>query len=290
VKPSAFTYERPESLAAAAELLVNAAGHGKILAGGQSLIPLLAFRLVRPSMLVDIGRIPGLDGVDGDAGVVRIGAMCTHREVEEHQGIKASIPLLAEGLRSLGHVAIRNVGTVGGSIAHADPAAEWPALGLALDAKVHVFGPSGTRVAPMDGFFRDWLQPDLAIGEIVTAIELPIPPPGYGWGFREAARRHGDFALAGAAVVAASQRGMITYVRIGLLGGGLTPCRARRLEAALLGRPVHADHLETVTAAVGSDISPLDDQHASADDRRHLATILTHRALLDAVTRAEVPT
>jgi carbon-monoxide dehydrogenase medium subunit len=236
-------------------------------------------------MLIDIARIPDLNGVSLVHDVVRVGATATHRAVELDDGVRTTIPLVAEGLRHVGHVAIRNAGTVGGSIAHADPAAEWPAIALALDGRVHVSGPSGARVAPLDGFFRDWMQPDLAVGEIVTAVELTIPPPGHGWSFHEVARRHGDFALAGAAVVIAEERGILTHVRIGLLGAGLTPQRARNTEDALMGRPVDADHTEAVAGGLVPDVNPLDDQHASADDKRHLATVLTQRALGQALDR-----
>jgi CO/xanthine dehydrogenase FAD-binding subunit len=138
----------------------------------------------------------------------------------------------------------------------------------------------------MDGFFRDWMQPDLAVGEIVAGIELAVPPPGSGWGFEEVARRHGDFGLVGAAVVVSVDGGVITHARIGLLGAGLTPIRARAVEGSLVGRPYDGDHLEIVTAELRSDAAPLDDQHATAEERRHLARIVTHRALVHALGRA----
>jgi carbon-monoxide dehydrogenase medium subunit len=286
VKPAQFSYERPDSVATAIELLVDADGRAKVLAGGQSLIPLLAYRLVRPTVLVDIGRIPGLDHITVDERSVRIGSVATHRSVELDPTLSTLVPLLAEGLAHLGHATIRNAGTVGGSIAHADPAAEWGAMALVLDATVLVAGPGGTRTVPVDRFFVDWMQPDLAVGEIITAVELTLPPTGCGWGFREMARRHGDFALAGAAAVVSVVDGKLAHVRIGLLGAGLTPLRASSVEASLVGRFVDDVALEAACAEVASDISPLDDQHASADDKRHLTRILTRRALGQAIERA----
>lgn len=289
MKPSAFSYERPDSVTAAAALLVESDGQAKVLAGGQSLVPLLAYRLVRPTMLVDIGRIPGLDTITVDHDSIRIGAVATHRSVELHPGIAAAVPLLAEGLAHLGHVTIRNAGTVGGSIAHADPAAEWGAMALVLDGRIAIDGPNGQRVTPVDGFFRDWMEPDLAVGEIVTAVELAIPPAGHGWGFQEVARRHGDFALAGVAAVIAAEHGKVTHVRIGLLGAGLTPLRARTVEAALIGEPLDALVLEAACSRVDTDIAPLDDQHATADEKRHLAAVLILRAVRQAIDRAGGP-
>lgn len=278
MKSAAFVYERPGSVAEAVGLLAEARDEAKVLAGGQSLVPLMAFRLIRPAMLVDIGAIPELGGIDHRADSIRIGATVTHREAELQLG--AEVPLLAAGLRELGHVAIRNVGTVGGSLAHADPASEWGALTLALGGSIEVTGPGGDRRIPADQFFLDWMQPDLRPGEIVTALELPLPSASARWGFVELARRRGDFALAGAAVTFQVVDDTVADARIGILGGGLTPIRARTLERALTGLPLSraADAAE----AVDDDVDPLDDQHGTAAYKRRLARVVCERALRQA--------
>jgi aerobic carbon-monoxide dehydrogenase medium subunit len=279
MKPAAFVYERPASTAEAVRTLVEAGQDAKVLAGGQSLVPLMAFRLLRPAMLVDIRAIAELGGIEIGPRSVRIGACATHRAAELQ--LADRIPLLAAGLRELGHVAIRNIGTVGGSLAHADPASEWGALAVALDGTVTVTGPAGERRIPADRFFLDWMQPDLQPGEIVTSLDLPLPSPGTGWGFVEVARRRGDFALAGAAVTLEVSDGTVSAARIGLLGAGLTPIRARTLEAALLG--VSAVEAPAVAEAVDADIEPLDDQHAPARYKRRLARVVVERAIRHAV-------
>ncbi len=282
MKPAAFVYERPGSIVEAVRTLVEAGQDAKVLAGGQSLIPLMAFRLLRPAMLIDIRAIAELGGIDVGSQSVRIGACATHRAAELQLG--GRIPLLGAGLRELGHVAIRNTGTVGGSLAHADPASEWGALAVALDGTVTVTGPGGERTIPADRFFLDWMQPDLQPGEIVTSLDIPLPTPGTGWGFVEVARRRGDFALAGAAVTLDVADGVVSGARIGLLGAGLTPIRARTLEAALLGVP--AAEASSIAEAVDADIEPLDDQHAPARYKRRLAQVVVERAIRDAAAVA----
>ncbi|MDH4116743.1 MAG: FAD binding domain-containing protein [Acidimicrobiia bacterium] len=281
MKPAAFVYERPSSIAEAVQLLSEADGEAKVLAGGQSLVPLMAFRLVSPSMLVDIGAIAELGDIDSGPDTIRIGAGVTHRRAELALG--PVIPLVAVGLRELGHVAIRNVGTVGGSLAHADPASEWGALALALDASISVTGPAGERSVGADRFFLDWMQPDLMPGEIVTGLHIP-KPSSMRWGFVEIARRRGDFALAGAAVNLGVADGVIATARVGILGGGVTPLRAHTLEAALTGMDLVG--AAEVAEAVDADVDPLDDQHGPARYKRRLARVVCERAIRQAAEAA----
>lgn len=290
MKPAPFAYVRPVSLSDAVECLVANGDDAKVLGGGQSLIPLLAFRLVRPSVLVDLGAVPGLDQIVLTGDRLVIGARATHRAVELDEDVRRVVPMVTAALGHLGHVAIRNAGTVGGSIAHADPAAEWAAVALALDGSVVLTGPSGSRAVPVEDFFVDWMHTDLRAGEIVTALELVSPPAGSGWGFNEVARRHGDFGLAGAAVVISVADRTITRARVALLGLGLTPLRARHVEERLLGSPLEPEQLRSACAAVQDDITPLEDQHASVDYKRHLAGVVVDRAVAQAVRRTGATT
>ena len=286
MKPAAFDYVRPTSIGEALRLLDT--DGAKVLAGGQSLVPLMAFRLVRPTTLVDIGALPGLASIEDQGDSIAIGALVTHRTVELDPGLKASVPLLSRALQEVGHVAIRNMGTVGGSLAHADPAAEWPAVAIALDGVVQVTGPGGERDIAVDQMFVDWMQTDLAPGEIITKLQVRVPPAGAGWGFAEVARRRGDFALAGAAVVLVASAGRVESARVGLIGAGLTPIRSRSVEAALQGVPLDSPRLMTASASIDDDIDPLDDQHATSAFRRKLAHVMLERALQQAVAGVEV--
>ena len=288
MKAAPFQYERASSVDNAVHLLDDAGSGAKVLAGGQSLVPLMAFRLVRPELLIDITGIQELKQVRLDSDVLTLGATATHRSVELHAEVRARVPLISAALSELGHVAIRNLGTVGGSLAHADPAAEWPAVALALGGTVKLVGPGGVRTVPVDSLFVDWMQTDLRPGEIVAELRLSVPSPTAGWGFAEVARRKGDFALAGAVVVLEAAEGEIRSARIGIMGAGLIPLRAPTVEAALIGRPprVGGDVAEVIPH-LNADIQPLDDQHASAEQRRVLAGVMLERAIAGAVARLE---
>lgn len=287
MKPAPFQYKRPATLDEAIRLLVTDPNESKLLAGGQSLIPLMAFRLVRPAVLVDISRLPGLDHIEMREGKIRLGANATHRRIELHAEVRELCPIIAEALRHVGHVAIRNAGTIGGSLAHADPAAEWPAVILALDGAVEVSGPSGERRISADEFFLDWMTTVLSPDEIITNVELTTPPIGAGWAFLEIARRQGDFALAGVAAVLGVIDGVVAHVRLGLLGAGLTPVRAFEAEQSLLGHAATAEQFRQAAEAVRDTVTPVGDQHGSASYRRKLAGILTVRALELAATRGQ---
>src|SRR5262245_60833584 len=201
MKPPPFDYIVADSVDAAVAALAASGGDAKILAGGQSLVPMLNFRLLKPSVLVDINRIAGLAFVEDDGGAVRVGALTRHHTLETSALIARHFPVLACAMTHVAHLAIRNRGSIGGSLSHADPAAELPMLALLLDAKLAIASPAGRRVVAAGDFFIDAMSVDLAADEMVTEIVLPKLPPATGWGFEEVARRSGDFALAAVAVV-----------------------------------------------------------------------------------------
>ena len=299
MKPAPFRYARASSLAEATALLAAAPGDTKLLAGGQSLVPMLNMRLVRPAVLVDVNGLRELTGITPlPDGGLRLGALTRHAELAASPAVRERAPLLAEAARHVGHAAIRNQGTLGGSVAHADPAAELPAALLALDARVHITGPRGAREVAADVFFRGLLTTALEPDDILTAIEIPAPPPG--WGFVEIARRPGDFALAGVAVVVrrhpltlpSPPRGEegIGAVRLVGFGIGDRPLRLIGAERVLAGGRLDAETAARAGAAAGADCDPPSDVHGSAEYRRHLATVLVERALLLAAARlAEHP-
>jgi len=293
MKPAPFRYARAASLAEAIGLLAAAPGDTKVLAGGQSLVPMLNMRLVRPAVLVDVNGLRELAGITPTAdGGLRIRALTRHAELAASSTVLERAPLLAEAARHVGHAAIRNQGTLGGSLAHADPAAELPAALLALDARVHVTGPRGGREIAADALFRGLLTTALEADEILTAVEVPAQPAG--WGFVEIARRPGDFALAGVAAVVGVGRpltlpappsGGAGEVRLVGFGVGDRPLRLLGAERLLAGAPLDAETAARAGAAAGPDCDPPGDVHGSADYRRHLATVLVERALLQAGAR-----
>jgi carbon-monoxide dehydrogenase medium subunit len=287
MKPAPFRYARPSTLADAIALLAEAPGERKLLAGGQSLVPMLNMRLVRPAVLVDVNRLPELTGfAPTRAGGLRIGALTRHAELAASPAVIERAPLLAEAARHVGHAAIRNQGTLGGSVAHADPAAELPAALVALDARMRMTGPRGAREVAADAFFRGLLSTALEADEILTAVEIPAPVPG--WGFVEIARRPGDFALAGVAAmlrVAPGSPARVETARLVGFGVGDRPLRLPGAERLLTGVALDAESAARAGAAAAPDCDPPSDVHGSADYRRHLATVLTERALLQAGAR-----
>jgi aerobic carbon-monoxide dehydrogenase medium subunit len=287
VRPPPFEHVEASSVDEAVALLVEHGDEAKVLAGGQSLVPLLALRLARPTVLVDIGRIRELAGVDLAGTGLSIGAMTTQRVVERDPRTAATVPLLAQALPWIAHTAIRNAGTFGGSLAHADPAAEIPTVALATDATVVVRGPAGERrIAAADlfgGFFTTTIEPE----EVVVRVEVPAAPNRSGSAFEEVARRHGDFALAAiAAVVALGTDGAVTHARIVATAVAPTPLRCHDAEAALLGRVPDDAAIADAAAAVQAAVDPADDVHATAAYRRHVSGVLTRRALTRALATA----
>ena len=286
MKPAAFDYMAAETLDEAVSALARAGGDGKILAGGQSLVPMLNFRLVRPSILVDINRIRDLDYVDATGDVVRIGAVTRHHALETSPVIKAHLPIMTAAMQHVAHLAVRNRGTIGGSLSHADPAAELPMMAVLLDAKIKIRSLHGGRVAEARRFFTGSLTSDLKHDEIVTDVEFPCLLPNTGWAFEEVARRAGDFALAAVGVTLSARDGRADRVRIGMMGVGETPLRASEAEGLLVGKAVDAQALEVAASAIEAAVEPNTDLHASADYRRFLVGALARRAIGIAWQRA----
>jgi len=287
VKPPVFAYHRPDTVEQALALLVDHED-AKPLAGGQSLIPAMNFRLAAPAMLVDLGALEGLRGISIQGNGLRIGAMTTHASVERSPEVARVAPLLAEAMPHVAHPQIRNRGTLGGSLAHADPAAELPAVMLALGARLVLQSAQGERRVAARDFFTGLFATALAPGELVTAIEIAALPARSGVAFEEFARRHGDFALVGvAAVVTLDDGGRCREARIALLSVGEGPVLAARAAAALRDERPTPELLRAAAELAGNeDIDPPADLHASAAYRRQLARVLTRRALSRAVDRA----
>jgi CO/xanthine dehydrogenase FAD-binding subunit len=283
MKPPPFEYLRPASVAEAVARCAEHGGDAKILAGGQSLVPLLNFRMLRPRVLIDINRLADLDHVEEQQGGLRIGALTRHRTLETAPVVRRHFPVLAAAMAHVAHLAIRSRGTIGGSLSHADPAAELPMIALLLDAEIRTS--SGRHAARQ--FFGGPLTTALAEDELVTEIVLPALPPRTGWGFEEFARRHGDFALAAvAATLTAAEDGTIAAVRLAAAGVGETPLRLAAAEALLPGQRFTPELAAAAAQEASAAVRPFDDLHASADYRRHLAGVLTERALRAAWARA----
>jgi carbon-monoxide dehydrogenase medium subunit len=287
MKPPRFDYEAPTTLAEALALLGRHGEQAKALAGGQSLVPLLNFRLTRPQVLVDLNGIPELAGIREADGALAIGAMTRQRAVERSSFVAARCPLLADALPHVGHVQIRNQGTIGGSLAHADPAAELPAVVAALGGALVVRRAAGERVLAPDQFFVSYLTTTLEPGELLVELRLPVTPPRTGTAFVEVSRRHGDFALVGvAAVVTLDEAGVCVASALALTGVGPTPVVARDAAKALLGDRVTPAAMEEAGRRVQGSVRPDSDLHASAEYRTHVAGVLTRRALARALERA----
>jgi len=288
MKPAAFEYFTPATVDEALALLAEH-GEAKPLAGGQSLIPAMNFRLARPAVLVDLNGISELAYVRAESGGVALGAMTRQRAVERSDVVARAAPLLAEAMPSIAHPQIRNRGTIGGSIAHADPSAELPAVMLALDARFRTKSSSGERSVPAGEFFKGMLETALEPGELLVEIAVPPLPASTGSAFLEVARRHGDYALVGVAgVVTLDPRGRCKEARIGLLSVGDGPVLATEAGKVLAGQTPSAELLRAAgEAAATHDIDPPSDIHATAAYRRQLVAVLTRRALGRAFERVE---
>jgi carbon-monoxide dehydrogenase medium subunit len=287
MKPAPFDYHAPRQLKEAADLLATLT-NAKILAGGQSLVPMMNFRYVIVDHLVDLGGIDDLRGIVAADGRLRIGAMMRQRELEVSPEIAKHCPLMSEALRHVGHRQTRNRGTIGGSLAHADPAAELPAVCAVYDAVIHVASVRGIRQVPYREFSAGFMTTVLRPDEMVAAIDLPLWRTGHGYGFHEFARRHGDFALAGAAALLdVGAGGIVRRAALALFGVAASPIRVDAAEASLKNQPIDIALIRSAAAAVWL-IEPISDIHAGADYRRHLAQVLSVRALTDAARRAGV--
>lgn len=290
MKPAPFRYHRPASVDEALSVLAEEGYGAKPLAGGQSLIPAMNFRLAQPAVLVDIGNLDELRGIrDASGGGLIIGSMTRQAEVERSGLVRERAPLIAEMMPWIAHAQIRNRGTIGGSLAHADPASELPAAILAVDASLRIRGPSGERLVAAGEFYTGLFTTALAPDELLTAIEIPALPERTGCAFEEFARRHGDFALVGvcAVLTLGAADGIVSRAAITLLSVGDGPVRASVAEEALVGNAPTVDVIRAAAeAAATRDIDPPADIHASAAYRRQLARVLTTRALTTAARRA----
>lgn len=287
MKPAPFKYVAAEHPDEVMELLAEYGDEAKVLAGGQSFIPTMSFRLAQPEVLIDLNHVPGLDGIAETAGGLRIGAMCRQRAVECSELVARKAPLLADVMPWIAHPQIRNRGTFGGSLAHADPAAELPAVVSVLDGRFHIRRRQGTDWVSSDDFFIALFETAVGPEDLLLEVEIPELPPGSGWAFHEFARRHGDYALVGVAARVQLQDGRCRDARIALLSVGEGPVRARQAEHAMVGQALDEATIGRVADLVAhQDIEPPGDIHASSDYRRHLAAVLTRRTLTQAVARA----
>lgn len=271
MKPAQFAYAKATSVAHAIGLLGEHDGNTRLLAGGQSLIASLNMRLSSPALLVDINGLPGLDAIAVKNGQVEIGALTRHARIERSADIARHAPLLALALPHIAHPAIRNRGTIGGSIAFADPAAELPACLVALGAEIDISGPKGKRTIKAENFFKKLFETDLGAQDLLTAIRVPAATADTRTGFAEFARRHGDYAMAGLAASARASGKTLADVRLVFFGVDDTPVRARKAESALAGG------IDDAVKALADDLDPSGDIQASAELKLHLAGVLLRR-------------
>jgi CO/xanthine dehydrogenase FAD-binding subunit len=286
VKPPQFDYHDPHAIDEALALLAEHGEDAKVLAGGQSLVPLLNFRLTYPEHLIDLGRVPSLSYIRREGGVLRIGAMTRQATLEASPLVAAHWPLLTEALGFVAHAQIRNRGTVGGSVAHADPAAELPVAFNTLDAIFHVRSERGSRSVAAADFFLTHLTTALEPEELLVEIEVPPVPERTGWAFAEYARRHGDFALGGAAVLITLQDGVCRRARIGLLAAADTPLRVEAAERSLEGGPVTEETTAEAARVSVAEINPTGDIHGGTEYRTLLIEGMVRRAIGKAIERA----
>jgi carbon-monoxide dehydrogenase medium subunit len=279
MKPPKFDYHAPASVDEAIALLARYGGDGKVLAGGQSLMPLLNFRLSRPAALIDLNRIASLAYIRENGGEVRFGAMTRQRAIEFSPVVRRRLPLLTEATALVGHLPIRTRGTIGGSIAHADPSAEYPTTLAALDGTVVARGPRGERTLGAGALFRSYLATSLAPDEILVEVRLPAMPAGAGFAFEELSRRHGDFAIAGIAAMVVGTVDRCTAVRLATAGAGPVPIRLRPAEEILERDGLTEAAIAAASRRAAELVDPDSDVHASSDYRRHLVGVLTGRAL-----------
>jgi carbon-monoxide dehydrogenase medium subunit len=282
-----FEYRTPETVEETVELLGEFGDEAKILAGGQSLIPLLAMRLSRPAVVIDINNVGELSNIANGAGLT-IGALTRHRSAERSALVRSAAPMLAAALGYVGHDAIRTRGTIGGSVAHADPAAELPTVLTALGGSVTATSARGTRTIEADSFFEGFLSTNLAADELLTAIKLPPRPDRSGWAFNEFSRRSGDFALVGVAVsIELDESGTVLEARIAMSGVAGEPTRATDAEAALRGNPAGGESFAAAAAAAASEVNPSADLHGTTAYRKHLTGVLVRNGLDEAFDRAK---
>ena len=279
MKPAPFDYQAPATLREAIDLLASDP-EATVIAGGQSLMPVLAFRLATPSMLVDLRRVPGLGSIAVDDSGVRLGARVRWRDIEDDQRLQTAHPLLRETIAHVAHYQIRNRGTVGGSLAHADPAAELPGIAVTCDAEIILVGAAGTRTIPAGEFFTGPLSTLRRRDEIITELKLPFWPADRRWAFREFAQRQGDFALAGIALFYdEDQDGRVRNAHVGVIGACNRPQRLTEVETMLNGHPIDDELIRQAAATAAQTVDPPEDLHAGAAYRRALVATLVERGL-----------
>ena len=280
MKSPAFDYARPTTLAEAVSLLTSREGEAKVLAGGQSLVPMLAFRLAAPTLLVDLNRLSELTYIKIEDGGVRLGAMVRWRQIEDDVRLASAHPLLVTALKHVAHYQVRNRGTIGGSLAHADPAAELPGIVVTCEAEITAIGAAGRRLIRAGDFFLGPLTTALKPEEIIVELHLPPWPAQRRWGFEEFSRRRGDFALAAAALYYDTlPDGTAGNSHVGVMGVGDRPQRLAQVEAILNGRVIDGDTIAEAERAAAATVNPSDDIHASAAYRRALIGTMVERAL-----------
>jgi len=285
VIPTAFEYDRATSLDDALAKLAGADGAGRVVAGGHSLVPLMKLRLSEPQRLIDIARVPELKGIREEAGRLVIGATTTHHEVATSALVTGRCPALAETAASIGDPQVRNRGTFGGSLAHADPSADYPAMMLALDADIDIAGPAGRRVVSAHDFFQGFFTVDLAPGEIIVSVRMT---PTRSAAYAKLYQRASHYAIVGAAAALEAADGVITSARVGLAGATSHAVRLPSVEQALAGRPATAETLRAAASGAGADLADVSaDLHASAEYRRAMIAVFTRRALESALARLE---
>lgn len=284
--PPEFDYHAPASLGEALELL-GSLDDPKVLSGGQSLLPMLKLRLASPANIIDIGRIPGLDGISEEDGVLRIGALVTETELERAPEVAARYPILLDTARVIADPLVRNRATVCGNIAHGDPANDHPATMLALGAEVVATGPDGERTIAIDDFFHGFFTTALSPGEILTELRIPVPPARSGGAYVKLERKVGDYAVAGAAVqLALADDGTVADAGIGLTNLGIAPIRASGAEEVLSGRAPDAGAIADAAAAAADAADPVADRRGSVEYKKNMARVLTGRAIAQALERA----
>lgn len=286
MKPAAFRYHDPRTLEAALALLAEHGDEAKAIAGGQSLVPMMNLRVAQPAVLVDLNHIPGLDSVREHEGFIELGARVRHQVLADSELIRRRCPMLAEAASGIGHYAIRQRGTLGGSLAQADPAAQLPLIAVALDAQIEIASANGRRIVPASEFFIGVMTTALRADELIVAVRFPVRLAGQGNAFQLFSRRRGDYALAAVAVSLTLEAGMVSALRLAVGAVEPSPRRLEALEIAQVGRHADAGWTVEVAAAAAAAVDPVDDVRVPAVFRRELTETLVNRALQVAMDRS----
>ena len=285
--PAPFEYHVPSTVAEAVSLLGRWQDDAKLIAGSQSLVPMMKLRLVQPKHVIDLRKVPGLSGVSESEGALVIGALTTHRDLETSEIVRSRVPIMSEAAAGIGDAQVRNMGTIGGSLAHADPAADWPAVAIALDASVRIAGPQGERTLPVEKFVVGPLTSALEAGEILLQVRVPLPGTRSGSAYEKLPHPASRFAIVGAAAaVTLDGKGAVQRARVALTGLGPKVARAGRVEQALQGNSPSPTSLKAAAARAAEGLELRADSIGSADYKAHLAALYTERALRRAVARA----